>query len=409
MKVAIIGAGASGLMLGGLLAKKGYKVTIFDHNEKAGKKLFITGKGRCNITNLCDETEFLKNVVRGGKFLTSAIYAFNSFDTVSFFNNYGLKTKVERGNRVFPESDKSSDVIKALLKHCEGVSFLYNQNVTDVKVVESVENEQKLVVTANGKEHVFDKVVIATGGASYKATGSDGSGYKIAKSLGHTVEEIKPALCPMKLNDDVSSLMGISLKNVTLKAKFDGKNKEFFGEMMFTGDGITGPIVLSLSSYINRAKSVELILDLKPALTLEQLDARLLRDFEANKNKNISYIFKGLMPSSLVPFFARRCGVAESKKVHDILKEERKKICGTLKSLPLSFKSLYPLDAGIITSGGVNLKEINPKTFESKLVKNLYFVGEVLDIDALTGGFNLQIAFSTAYKCGESWCGHQTF
>ena len=398
MKVAIIGAGASGLMLGGLLVKKGFDVTIFDHNEKAGKKLFITGKGRCNITNLCDETEFLKNVVRGGKFLTSALYSFNSYDTVSFFNNYGLKTKVERGNRVFPESDKSSDVIKALLKHSEGVNFLYNQNVTDVKV--EVDKEQKLSVIANGKEHIFDKVVIATGGASYKATGSDGSGYKIAKSLGHTVEEIKPALCPIKLNDDVHSLMGLSLKNVTLKAKFDNKNKEFFGEMMFTGDGITGPIVLSLSSYINRAKSVELILDLKPALTLEQLDARLLRDFEANKNKNISYIFKGLMPSSLVPFFAKKCRVDENKKVHDILKEERRKISETLKNLPLSFKSLYPLDAGIITSGGVSLKEINPKTFESKIVKNLYFVGEVLDIDALTGGFNLQIAFSTAYKCG---------
>ena len=398
MKVAIIGAGASGLMLGGLLVKKSFDVTIFDHNEKAGKKLFITGKGRCNITNLCDETEFLKNVVRGGKFLTSALYSFNSYDTVEFFNNLNLKTKAERGNRVFPESDKASDVIKALLKHCEGVNFLYNQNVTDVKV--EVDEEQKFAVIANGKEHVFDKVVIATGGASYKATGSDGSGYKIAKSLGHTVEEIKPALCPMKLNDDVSSLMGLSLKNVTLKAKFDNKSKEFFGEMMFTGDGITGPIVLSLSSYINRAKSVELILDLKPALTLEQLDARLLRDFEANKNKNISYIFKGLMPSSLVPFFAKKCGVDESKKVHDILKEERRKISETLKNLPLSFKSLYPLDAGIITSGGVALDEINPKTFESKFVENLYFIGEVLDIDALTGGFNLQIAFSTAYKCG---------
>ncbi len=409
MKVAIIGAGASGLMLGGLLAKKGYNVTIFDHNEKAGKKLFITGKGRCNITNLCDVNEFLKNVVRGGKFLTSALYSFNSYDTVEFFGGLHLKTKVERGNRVFPESDKSSDVIKALLKHCEGVNFLYNQNVTDVKVVESVENEQKLVVTASGKEHAFDKVVIATGGASYKATGSDGSGYKFAESFGHRVEKIVPALCPIKLNDDVRALMGLSLKNVTLKAKIDGKNKEFFGEMMFTGDGITGPIVLSLSSYINRTKSVELSLDLKPALTLEQLDARLLRDFEANKNKNISYIFKGLMPSSLVPFFAKKCGVDESKKVHDILKEERRKISKTLKNLPLSFKSLYPLDAGIITSGGVALDEVNPKTFESKLVKNLYFIGEVLDIDALTGGFNLQIAFATAYKCGESWCGHQTF
>ncbi len=404
MKVAIIGAGASGLMLGGLLVKKGFDVTIFDHNEKAGKKLFITGKGRCNITNLCDETEFLKNVVRGGKFLTSALYSFNSYDTVEFFNNLNLKTKAERGNRVFPESDKSSDVIKALLKHCEGVSFVFNENIDKITKV-----GEFFKVTVKNKSYIVDKVVIATGGASYKATGSDGSGYKLAERLGHRVEKIVPALCPIKLNDDVRTLMGLSLKNVTLKAKFDGKKKEFFGEMMFTGDGITGPIVLSMSSFVNRAKGVELALDLKPALTLEQLDARLLRDFEENKNKNISYIFKGLMPSSLVSFFAKKCGVDESKKVHEILKEERRKICETLKNFPLAFKSLYPLDAGIITSGGVALDEVNPKTFESKLVKNLYFIGEVLDVDALTGGFNLQIAFSTAYKCGESWCGHQTF
>ena len=397
MKVAIIGAGASGLMLGGFLAKKGYNVTIFDHNEKAGKKLFITGKGRCNITNLCDETEFLKNVVRGGKFLTSAIYSFNSFDTVEFFSSLHLKTKVERGNRVFPESEKSSDVIKALLKHCEGVSFVFNENIDKITKV-----GEYFKVTVKNKSYIVDKVVIATGGASYKATGSDGSGYKFAESFGHRVEKIVPALCPIKLNDDVHSLMGLSLKNVTLKAKFDGKSKEFFGEMMFTGDGITGPIVLSLSSYINRAKSVELSLDLKPALTLEQLDLRLLRDFEENKNRNISYIFKGLMPSSLISSFSIKCGVNENKKVHDILKEERRKICETLKNFSLSFKSLYPLDAGIITSGGVALDEVNPKTFESKLVKNLYFIGEVLDIDALTGGFNLQIAFATAYLCAKN-------
>ena len=397
MKVAIIGAGASGLMLGGFLAKKGYNVTIFDHNEKAGKKLFITGKGRCNITNLCDEAEFLKNVVRGGKFLTSAIYSFNSFDTVEFFSSLHLKTKVERGNRVFPESEKSSDVIKALLKHCEGVSFVFNENIDKITKV-----GEYFKVTVKNKSYIVDKVVIATGGASYKATGSDGSGYKFAESFGHRVEKIVPALCPIKLNDDVHSLMGLSLKNVTLKAEFDGKSKEFFGEMMFTGDGITGPIVLSLSSYINRAKNVELSLDLKPALTLEQLDLRLLRDFEENKNRNISYIFKGLMPSSLISSFSIKCGVNENKKVHDILKEERRKICETLKNFSLSFKSLYPLDAGIITSGGVALDEVNPKTFESKLVKNLYFIGEVLDIDALTGGFNLQIAFATAYLCAKN-------
>lgn len=398
MKVAIVGAGASGLMLGGLLTSKGYDVTIFDHNEKAGKKLFITGKGRCNITNLCDEVEFLKNVVNGEKFLTSAIYAFNSFDTVSFFNNYGLKTKVERGNRVFPESDKSSDVIKTLLRHSADAKFLYNQNVTGVKAKEG----EKFVITANGKEFEFDKVVLAMGGKSYSSTGSDGSGYRIAKSFGHSIREIAPALCSIKLNDNVASLNGVSLKNVTLKAEFDGKKREFFGEMMFMYDGITGPIVLSLSSFINRAKDVRLWLDLKPALSIEQLDARLLRDFEENKNKNLSHIFKGLMPNALTPFFAEKCALAGDRKVNSILKEERRKICETLKNLPLKFKSLYGVDAGIVTSGGVSLSEVNPKTFESKLQKGLYIVGEMLDVDALTGGFNLQIAFSTAFACAKN-------
>ena len=275
MKVAIIGAGASGLMLGGLLTQKGYDVTIFDGNEKAGKKLYITGKGRCNITNLCDTDEFLKNVVRGEKFFRSAIYSFSPQDTVDFFENLGLITKVERGNRVFPESDKSSDVIKALLKHCKDVKFMYNSKVE--KIVKTEKGFKIFLKNENPKEeknegdYVADKVIIATGGESYKATGSDGSGYTLAKSFGHTIEKLVPALCPIKLKEDLKDLEGLSLKNVSLIAEIDGKKKELFGEMLFTDCGISGPIALSMSSFINRAGNVKLSLDLKPALTKEQL------------------------------------------------------------------------------------------------------------------------------------------
>lgn len=397
MKVAIIGAGASGLMLGGLLTKKDFDVTIFDKNEKAGKKLYITGKGRCNITNLCDVDEFLINVVRGDKFIKSAIYSFTPQDCVDFFENRGLKTKLERGNRIFPASDKSSDVIKTLLVHCKDVNFKFNSNIEKIE-----KHGNDFIVYSNGEKFIYDKVVIATGGASYTATGSDGSGYKFAKSFGHTVEEIRPALCPIKLKDDLSALQGVSLKNVSLNAVVDGKKKSLFGEMLFTDIGISGPIVLSLSSLINRASSVSLSLDLKPALSESQLDARLLRDFDANKNKDFANILKGLMPNALVSFFAEKCHIALNKKVHDITKEERKKVIDTLKNLPLNYDGLYPLNAGIITSGGVSLKEVNPKTFESKLVSGLYFVGEVLDVDALTGGFNLQIAFASAYSCAKN-------
>ena len=398
MKVAIVGAGASGLMLGGLLEQKGYDVTIFDHNEKAGKKLYITGKGRCNLTNLCSVEDFLPNVVRGEKFLKSALYSFSSQDCVDFFESLGLKTKVERGNRVFPESDKSSDVIKALLKHCEGVKFEFNSNVEKIEKKGSGFN-----VVVNGDSLAFDRVIIATGGKSYSGTGSDGSGYKFAQSFGHSIEKIVPALCPIKLKDDVSSLQGVSLKNVTLKVNFDGKKKELFGEMMFTDIGMTGPIVLSCSSLINRASKVELSLDLKPALSNEQVDARLLRDFDSNKNKDLLNVIKGLMPNALVKFFAAKCHIDLDKKVYDVTKEERKRMVECLKNLPLKYNGLYPLETGIITSGGVNLKEVNPKTFESKLVEGLNFVGEVLDADALTGGFNLQIAFATAYCCAKNF------
>lgn len=398
MKIAVVGAGASGLFVAGFLANDGHEVIVFDKNEKVGKKLFITGKGRCNLTNLCEPEDFLKNVVRGDKFLKTALYNFNSFDTVEFFEKLGLKTKVERGNRVFTESDKSSDVIKALEKHCKNVEFKLACEIKQIDV-----KNDKFCLISSGRQYLFDKVIIATGGKSYKGTGSDGAGYVFAKKLGHEIVPIVPALCPIKIKDKfVKALQGVSLKNVELKVVAGGKKMNFFGEMMFTDCGITGPIVLTASSYINRASDIKLSIDFKPALSQEQLDARLLRDFDENKNKDFKNVLKGLLPKAVADIFAIVAKVDENKKNNSITKQERNQIVQTLKNFPLEFGGLYDLDAGIVTSGGVSLKEINPKTFESKKQSGIYFIGEVLDIDALTGGFNLQIAWATAYSCAKN-------
>ncbi len=398
MKIAVVGAGAAGLFVAGFLAEKGNEVVIFDKNEKAGKKLYITGKGRCNLTNLCPPDEFLKNVLRGEKFLRSAIYNFTSQDTVNYFQSLGLKTKLERGNRVFPESDKSSDVIKILQKvHCKNVKFCFETKVLSV----TKEDEQFCVKTENKKQY-FDRIVVATGGKSYCSTGSDGDGYTIAKNFGHEIVPLVPALCPIKLKDKfVKDLQGVSLKNVQLSATADGKKYSFFGEMLFTQDGISGPIVLTLSSFVNRCKKVELWLDFKPALTEKQLDARLLRDFEVAKNKDVLFVLRGLLPKSVAEVFERKLNLAD-RKVNSITKADRLRIIENLKHFPLAYDRLYDIDAGIVTSGGVDISQINPKTFESKLQKGLYFVGEVLDVDALTGGFNLQIAWATAFMCAKS-------
>ncbi len=400
MKVAVIGAGASGLFVAGLLQKKGFEVSIFDKNEKAGKKLYITGKGRCNLTNLCSPEDFLTQVVRGEKFLRSAIHSFSSEDAVKFFEGLSLKTKVERGNRVFPLSDKSSDVIKVLEKiHCKNVEFCLKQEVVDVAKVGEVFE----VKTKSGKQ-IFDRVIVATGGKSYSQTGSTGFGYKIAKKFGHEIVPIVPALCPIVLKDDfVKDLQGVSLKNVTLKVNFDGKKKDFFGEMLFTDKGISGPIVLTASSFVNRSKDVKLALDFKPALTEQQLDARLLREFEENKNKDIKNVLKNLLPKAVAEVFWKVVLGAEEKQCNAITKQERQKILENLKNFTLHFGGLYDLEAGIITSGGIDLKGIDPKTFESKHASGLYFLGEVLDCDALTGGFNLQIAWATAYSCAKNF------
>lgn len=398
MKIAIIGGGAAGLMAGGFLSKQGHAVTIFDGNEKCGKKLYITGKGRCNVTNACEKEVFLENVVNGRKFMMSAINQFSPSDTQNFFESLGVKLKVERGNRVFPLSDKASDIIKALTLHCGDCEIKLNEMV---KAIEK--KETFFIVLTNDSKYQFDRVIIATGGMSYSSTGSKGDGYKFAKMLGHNVVKPRGALVPIKLKDKFCcELAGLSLKNVKLTANYSGGKKNLFGEMLFTHDGISGPISLSLSSYISQEREVKLELDFKPALNSEQLENRLLREFSENLNKNLTYIIKGLLPRSLVEIFLNKAVINGETKVNSVSKEQRMKIISLLKAFPLNFDGLYPIEAGIITAGGVDLKEINPKTMESKLVKGLYFIGEVLDIDCLTGGFNLQTAFSTAYAAAAN-------
>ncbi len=377
--IAIIGGGGAGLMAGGFLSSFGQSVTIFDGNEKCGKKIYITGKGRCNLTNACSAEEYLNNVVRGQKFMMGAIRRFSPQDTIDFFENNGLKTKIERGARVFPLSDKASDVTKTLLKTCKDCNIRLNEKVESV-VFDKTTN--KFILTTSKCIMHFDKVIVATGGKSYSLTGSTGDGYKFARMFGHNI--IKPcgALCAIEIKDKfASSIMGLPLKNVELKCKFDGKRKSLFGEMMFTDKGITGPIVLSMSSFINRSENVELAVDFKPALSEEELETRILRDFSVNQNKNLTYILRGLLPKNFVPVFLNKAGLDGEKKVNSVTASERKIIVSTLKNFELSFSKLYPLDSGIVTSGGVDLKEINPKSMESKLQKGLYFIVEVLDID----------------------------
>ena len=396
MRVAIIGAGASGLLCAGFISSFGHEVTVFDGNEKAGKKIYITGKGRCNFTNVCDNETFMSNIIRGKKFMFSALNNFTPYDTLEFFQNLGMEYVIERGNRAFPKSNKASDITKALLKNCFNVSFHYNEKVVFVQ-----EDGVGFKVKTEKDKYCFDAVVVATGGKSYEATGSKGDGYNIAKHFGHNIIDICPALVPIELNDSfIKDLQGLSLKNVTLHIEADKKYSEF-GEMLFTNVGITGPIVLSLSSMINREEVKSIYLDLKPALSEEQLDSRLLREFKEQSNKNLSNVIKNLLPISLVDVFLNKCNILGDKKCNCITVNERKNLISNLKRFTLNFKSLYNLNVGIVTSGGVDLTQVNPKNMESKLKKNLFFIGEVLDVDALTGGFNLQIAFSTAYTCAK--------
>lgn len=398
MKILVIGAGPAGLMAAGTLAERGFDVTLADKNEKTGKKLYITGKGRCNVTNECDGKEFLASVVSNPKFLMSAINAFDSYDTVDFLQKNGLNTVTERGNRVFPASQKSSDVIKTFTDYCRknGVKILLSAKVVGVK-----SDGEDFVVSFSDKTERFQKVIVATGGLSYPSTGSTGDGYEIAKSFGHKIVKPVQALVPIELNEPwVQKLSGLSLKNV--RCTVTAGEKEIasdFGEMLFTHKGVSGPIILSLSSKINRLNpnGLKLVIDLKPALSDDVLDARLQRDFAELNLKQFKNSLDGLLPKSLVPVIVGLSKINPEQKVGQITREQRKNLVHLLKNLTFSVKKLAGFEEAIVTAGGVDVKEINPKTMESKLQKGLYFVGEVLDVDALTGGFNIQIALSTAY------------
>ena len=393
MRIGIIGGGPAGMMCA-IKAGENHEVVLFEKNEKLGKKLFITGKGRCNLTNYTDEKDFMKNLVRNPSFMFSSIYSFSPFTTYYYFEDLGLPLKVERGNRVFPASDKSSDVIKAYEKKLRQVGVEVRLN-TEVK---SIKKDGETFIL-NGREK-FDKVVIASGGISYKLTGSTGDGYKFGKEFGHKIIEPKPGLIGINLSSNFD-LAGLSLKNVELRVEKDKKiiSKEF-GEMLFTHRGISGPIVLTTSSKINRLKDFELYLDLKPALSKEKLENRILRDFEDNQNKNIENVMRNLLPRDLIAYVLDSAKIPGDKKINQITKEEREELVKTIKNFKLIFASLDDIDRAIVTSGGIDVKDIDPKTMESKLVKGLYFIGEVMDLDGLTGGFNIQIANSTGYSCG---------
>ena len=422
-KVCVIGGGAAGLMAAYAAAENGHQVVLFEKNEKLGKKIYITGKGRCNFTNDCAPDDFLQNVVRGKKFLTGVIYAFPPQKTIDFFEKYGLSVKIERGNRAFPVSDHASDVTKTLEKACKsvGVEIHLNEKVEKIQriipeiipmsdiVDDAMSNiipMPRIAIMTQKGEYEFDEVIISTGGLSYPSTGSTGDGYAFAQELGLKVTDLKSGLCGLNLEGSwFKELQGLTLKNVTFSVKNGGKTVyEEFGELLFTHFGISGPIVLSASSTINRLPLSSLIatIDLKPALDESTLDKRLLRDFDKYKNKQISNALVELLPQKLIPTVLSSAGISATKSVNVLSKEERGRLVKTLKALPIKLRSLRGFEEAIITSGGVDLSEINPKTMECKKTSGVHFCGEVLDVDAFTGGFNLQIAFATGYAAGKS-------
>ena len=387
-------------MMAAIAAKKnGNDVTLLEKNEKLGKKLFITGKGRCNLTNASDINSHMNNLMSNPKFMYSAFNAFDSDDIISLIEESGVKTKVERGNRVFPKSDKSSDVIKALKKQLDslGVKVVLNYEVKDI----TKDDEFKI-----NDEYTCDSLIIATGGLSYKSTGSTGDGYKWSKQFNHKTTKTYPSLVPFNIKEDYcKELQGLSLKNVNLKLLKDDKTLyEDLGEMIFTHFGVSGPLVLSASSFVadKMEDGYKISIDLKPALDEATLDKRILRDFDKYKNKNFNNSLNDLLPKKLIPIIIRLSGIDEYKKVNEITKEERQRLVGLIKNFEFKIDSLRGYDEAIITKGGIDVKEINPKTMESKKVPGLYFVGEVLDLDSLTGGYNLQLAWSTWYVAGNS-------
>lgn len=398
--VIVIGGGAAGLMAAISATGKGASVTLIEKNNEVGKKLRITGKGRCNVTNACDTEDIFKNIPTNHRFLYSAIYSFSNYDVMDFFENCGVALKTERGERVFPVSDKAADIVKALKDKALSLGVRIQKGTVISILAEN--GSAKGVKTETG---VFygESVILATGGKSYPQTGSDGSGYKLAQKLGHSISNIKPALVPVETVEDTASVMGLSLKNVQLTV-FDktGKKKySDFGEMLFAHYGMTGPIVLSSSSHMgDNPAGMKIEIDLKPALDETALDKRILRDFEKYCNRNFENALSDLLPSKMIPYIIERTGIDKFKKVNSITKEERKALLDCLKHLSFTVKKYRPVDEAIVTSGGINVKEINASTMESKLIKGLYFAGEVIDVDAYTGGFNLQIAFSTGHLAG---------
>lgn len=404
MKLAIIGGGAAGLFAGGMCAENGITTDIYDKNTVLGKKLRITGKGRCNVTNACERDEFFANVPTNPKFLYSAYSNFDCNDTVRFFEGLGVPLKTERGNRVFPVSDSAHDIADALVGNCRknGASFITGR-VTRVRHDDGV-----FTVFCNGAERQYDAVLIATGGCSYKATGSTGDGYDIARSFGHTVTEIKPSLVPLVCRERVcSEMMGLSLKNVRTSFVDTVSGKTVyrdFGEMLFTHFGVSGPMILSASSMLRQMEKgrYKLYIDLKPALDESELDKRLISDFGKNINKNFSNSLSALLPQKMITPIIRMSGIDPYKKVNEITKKERRELLTLLKAFPLTVDGFSDINDAIITSGGVCVKEINQKTMQSRLVDGLYFAGEVIDCDAYTGGFNLQIAFSTAFAASSA-------
>ncbi|MBO4251507.1 MAG: NAD(P)/FAD-dependent oxidoreductase [Clostridia bacterium] len=404
--VIIVGGGAAGMFAAYAAANSGNsdRVILIEKNEKLGKKMYITGKGRCNLTNKTPIPEFLNNVISNPKFLYGAITEFSPEKTIDFFENNGCKLKTERGNRVFPVSDKASDVTKTLqniIVKC-GVEIMLNTAVQGIKIndgqVVGVEIESGLVAC--------ESVIVCTGGLSYPLTGSTGDGYGFAKKSGHSVVDLKPSLCGLELyGSDFITAQGLSLKNVAISVVADGKIVyKDFGEMLFTHYGVSGPIILSASCIINRVQAAELTLkiDLKPALNEQMLNDRLIREFENGKLKSVANVMRSLLPQSLINVVLSNAKINSEKRCCEILKKERNNLVLTLKNLEFKIKHLRPVDEAIVTAGGVSVKEINPKTMESKLVKGLFFAGEVLDVDAFTGGFNLQIAFSTGFVAGKN-------
>lgn len=407
-KVIIIGGGAAGMIAAVYAAKSGHTVELFEKNEKLGKKIFITGKGRCNVTNACNVEELFQNVISNSKFMYSGFYGFDNAATMNFFEDAGCKLKIERGERVFPASDHSSDIIRALQEQLQRSRVNIHLN-TAVKELELTESCIRGAVLKDGTIIKCDAVIIATGGKSYPLTGSTGDGYIFAKKAGHTITKLSPALVPLEIKESFcKELQGLALKNI--QATVLDKGKELysgFGEMLFTHFGVSGPLILSASSFYAKKKkdnqsNAVLRLDLKPALTEEQLDKRVLRDFEDNKNKQFKNAITGLFPTRLIPVMIEMSGIDPEKPVNDIGREERKNFVHNIKNWNMTILRTRDFNEAIITQGGISVKEINPSTMESKFVKNLFFAGEVIDVDALTGGFNLQIAWSTGFLAGSA-------